>query len=886
MEFISCREEHAEGIIPREVRASQLSPVIAYDEEKEYFFNNDGTIGLGFMCRPLPGADQGLQDRINNMLNQPFPNDSIISFLLFLSPEIQASLHSMERLREGFHHPLLSEIVTNRVSFLNHHTREPMVSRGQKGYFNNGVIHDQKLVITLKIPIKERLPSTKELEELFTAGEKLESSLNNIGFAPRKLDAYQLKRTLTTLLNWGERSSWRLGEEPWDETSPINEQIFDYDTDVEVKKTHLRMGETYVKILSAKRLPKTAFFGDAIGYVGDLSGQGQSIKENYAVCCNVYYPNAQKQKKSLDRKRTLTVNQAFGPLLKIVPVLGEKKESFDVLESSMQAGNRPLRMNYSVMIFAPTLKRVESAATALQDIWAESKFTMMQDKFIQLPMLINSLPFGADHKAVIELNRYKTLTSEHATVLLPLFGEWKGTGTPHVGLVSRNGQFMSLSLHDSQTNKNGVIAAESGSGKSFFANELLTAYMSEGAHVWVIDAGKSYEKLCETLEGSYVQFGESSTICLNPFDIVVDYFDDEDALVAQVMAMASPKGNLEEFQIAETRRLMAGIWRQKGNAMLVDDIAEACLAHHDQRVKDVGSQLYVFTRDGSYGKYFHGKNNMRFTNQFTVLELDELQGRTHLRQIVLLQLIYQIQQSVYHGDRNVKKIVFIDEAWDLLKEGDISKFMEHAYRKFRKYQGSMLIATQSINDLYDNPVGRAIAENSAFMFLLGQTNETIESVKLSGRLTLSEGGFNLLKTVHTVAGVYSEIFIRSKAGIGVGRLIVGPFQKLLYSTDPNDVGQLDKYRAMGMSVTDAIYAVLRDRGELDTRADDEVIEQAQSHERKLRKTRSASSNIDPSPRLVPLTLPEEPEPSTESPASPANPASTPATATAEEEVTP
>ncbi|WP_260466496.1 conjugal transfer protein TraC, partial [Pseudomonas luteola] len=419
MEFISCREEHAEGIIPREVRASQLSPVIAYDEEKEYFFNNDGTIGVGFMCRPLPGVDERQQASINNMLNQPFPNDTIISFMMFLSPEVQGPLNSMKRIRDKFTHPLHSEIINSRVEFFRQHTREPLIARGNKGVFNNGVIHDQKLVITLKIPIRERLPSTKELEELFAAAEKLESSLNTIGFGPRKMNADQLKRILNTLLNWGERSGWRLGEDSWDETSPINEQVFDYETDVEVKKTHLRLGDTYAKVVSAKRLPNYFFFGDAIGYVGDLSGQGQSIKENYAICCNVYYPNAQKQKKSLDRKRTLTVNQAFGPLLKIVPVLGEKKESFDTLEKSMSAGNRGLRMNYCAVIFAPTLKRVESAAAAMQDIWAESKFIMKQDKYIQLPMLINSLPFGADHKAVIELNRYKTLTSEHATVLLP-----------------------------------------------------------------------------------------------------------------------------------------------------------------------------------------------------------------------------------------------------------------------------------------------------------------------------------------------------------------------------------------------------------------------------------------------------------------------------------
>ncbi len=47
----------------------------------------------------------------------------------------------------------------------------------------------------------------------------------------------------------------------------------------------------------------------------------------------------------------------------------------------------------------------------------------------------------------------------------------------------------------------------------------------------------------------------------------------------------------------------------------------------------------------------------------------------------------------------------MDEAWDLLKEGEVSTFMEHAYRKFRKYGGSVVIATQSINDLYEKRCG-------------------------------------------------------------------------------------------------------------------------------------------------------------------------------------
>ncbi len=69
----------------------------------------------------------------------------------------------------------------------------------------------------------------------------------------------------------------------------------------------------------------------------------------------------------------------------------------------------------------------------------------------------------------------------------------------------------------------------------------------------------------------------------------------------------------------------------------------------------------------------------------------------------------------------------------------------------------------------------------------------------------------ILKTVHTIGGAYSEIFIKSKSGIGVGRLIVSDFQKLLYSTHPDDVYAINQHRKRGLSVPEAIQAVLSER---------------------------------------------------------------------------
>lgn len=812
MNLVTIKKKLQKTIIPEEIRAAGVIPVLAYSEDDYAFLMDDKSIGFGFLCQPLNSATEKVQERTVGMLNQEFPAKSTMQFTLFRSPDITQDLYRMIELRDGYQHDLLSSVIRERTEFLKHHTREKIVAHNERGYYDSGLIQDTKLFVTVKVPIKDSKPTSSELSELQDLRSKVESSLQTVGLRPLPMTAVNYIRIMGTMLNWGDDASWKSNTSSWDTDRPICEQVFDYGTDITMTKNSLQLGDQHVKVLSAKKLPDLAYFGDAITYIGDISGGNSNIKENYMIVTNIFFPDPENMKSTLDRKRQFAVNQAYGPMLKFVPVLADKKEGFDVLYDSMKEGQKPISISYSMIIFAPTKERADAAAMSARNIWRETRFDLMEDRFVLLPMLINNLPLCTDRESVKDLFRHKTMTTEQAAVLLPIFGEWKGTGTYHASLLSRNGQLMSLSLHDSNTNKNLVIAAESGSGKSFLTNELIFSYLSEGAQVWVIDAGKSYQKLSDLLKGDFVHFEEGTGVCLNPFELVQNYEDEEDAIVSLVSAMASAKGNLSEWQVSALKQVMTDVWEEKGQKMKVDDIADRCLEEHqDQRLKDVGMQLYPFTSRGSYGKYFAHDNNVSFQNQFTVLELDELQGRKHLRQVVLLQLIYQIQQEVFLGERNRKKVVIVDEAWDLLKEGEVSVFMEHAYRKFRKYGGSVVIATQSINDLYENAVGRAIAENSASMYLLGQTEETVESVKRSGRLTLSEGGFNILKTVHTVQGIYSEIFIKSKTGMGVGRLIVGDFQKLLYSTDPGDVDAIDQYVKRGLSIPDSIRAVMKDR---------------------------------------------------------------------------
>ena len=813
MKTVKLRSAIDNTYIDESLRAYRLNPVVAYDDKNDFYVLNDNYLGLFFICEPVAGTNDQMHERIISLMKQDFPANSALQFMLFKSPDINKQMYDMMGLRDHYNDPFLKANIRERKNFFTHHTHEPLVTNNSKvGMHDLGLVYDLKLFFSFKFPIANATPTDEEIVSMNEWRIKLTSALKQSYLNPRIGKPREYIRAVSSLLNWNQDTTWRHDMTQWDENAPINEQILDYKNAIDISDRGLKVGDYHVACMSAKHFPEVTYFGNQINFIGELSGQSFNLRENYAIVANIIIPDQQKAKAQLDKKRQYAVNQSDGPLQRYIPVLKDKREAFDLMYESIKEGNTILNMSYTILLFTPTRERLNSAIINAQSHWRSLQYEILEDRYMHLPIFVNCLPLCTEVEAKRDLFRYKTVTSEQVAPLIPILGEWKGTGIPHVSLISRNGQLMSLSLHGAGTNNNAVIAAQSGSGKSFLVNDIIMSYLSEGAQVWVIDVGRSYEKLCETLNGDFIHFASDADICLSPFELVTNYEEDEDMLVELVRTMASPKGLLDELQEARLKKIVGDLYHSKGNDMNIDDVAERCLSDEDPRIKDIGALLNAFTSSGNYGKYFAKANNIKFDNQFTVLELDDLQGRQHLRQVVLLQLIFQIQQAVYFGDRSVKKLVIIDEGWDLLGSGETAKFLEHSYRKFRKYGGSVLISTQSINDLYSNPHGQAIAENSASMYLLGQKEESIEAVRSSKRLVLDEAGFNTLRSVHTVPGVYSEIFVRTQgAGIGVGRLVVGEYQKLLYSTDAMDVAAIKRYTDKGVAMEEAILNVIKDR---------------------------------------------------------------------------
>jgi conjugal transfer ATP-binding protein TraC len=442
--------------------------------------------------------------------------------------------------------------------------------------------------------------------------------------------------------------------------------------------------------------------------------------------------------------------------------------------------------------------------------------------------LLASLPMTLSprlHADMRKMKRVTRKTTANAIHLAPLVAEWRGTRTPTLIFGGRRGQLMTLDLYDNDLgNYNFAIIGAPGSGKSVLMNEMAWSYRSVGAKVWMLDLGRSFEKLCRKANGTYIEFRPEVAISLTPFSIVEDIHEDIDMLVPAIAKMASMQHGLEEVQLKAISKMVLELWQRHRQGLTITHLRDAFVGgtieelgiRDDQRIRDLAIMLNPYAKGGQYARFFDGPNTVDFSNDFIVIENEELKRKPDLHAVVNILLLYQITAQMYLT-RNRRKVLFIDELKQQL--GDIgaddpvkAAVVEEAARRARKYGGALGTATQSADDYYGSAQMEAAFNCSDWVFLLRQKKESIEMLDRRGRLAMDEAKKRLLHSLRTEPGVFSELYISSPVGEGIARNILDPATHLLFSNKLEDNKPIDELRAQGLSIDDAIAHVLRQRG--------------------------------------------------------------------------
>lgn len=819
----------------RKVRRAQLAhllPAQAYDDETQLFLLNymlpetKGStehthLAFGFSLPPLTGVNDQVIAKLEGLLALDVPTDTMVQWFMFASPDLNDYVRRTETLRQaegvtvkskpadveeetnaGDGNNVFREVFSRKVS---------QIKRAAESGLNQSLTQravDYQLHMFVKIPVLSGgAPEHEEIREAQELRLQFETALKNTfpGVTQFTHDANSYIRLMQTLLNWQGSAEWRTRNDLYDPSTQIRNQIPDFDNICDIDEKGVVVNGRHVRTLSMKRLPRMASLWEMRRLLGSADG-ARGPNTNVLVSWLCHYPDQNKRRSKLENANRINDHQLKVGFGRIIESIGQKASSFKNLFSSLNEGARLIQVWPCVALFCESEDDAIREASNYVNYAKELTIDLQQDAGLHFPTLLNHLPLCADPRksAMDFFGRYRTITTQHLAQLLPAVSEWKGTGTPVLNYFSRNMQPIAIDFWDSPTNYNVAVIAASGGGKSFLMNDVLMNYGGLGAQQWIIDIGRSYKKYAEAVNGDFIAFTNDGNLCVNPFPLIKDWQEESALIVNLVIAMATQKDRLSDFQTASLREIMTELWNEVSNEMSVDIIADKCRSHEDQRIRDIGVQLFSFTSKGAYGRFFNGEPTLKFGKQVTVLELEELKNQPHLQQVVLLMLMYRVQQEIYLGDRSVRKLIVLDEAWDLLTKGDMAEFMETAYRRIRKYNGAAVTITQSYQDLYRNEAGKAIAANCAFVVFLQQSADVVKALASAENVALDEWALETLKGVHIVMGQYSEAFWKTPFGQGVARLVVPRFEQLLYSTKGEEAEGIERLCREGLSTVDAV----------------------------------------------------------------------------------
>ncbi|KLV03486.1 hypothetical protein ABT56_18795 [Photobacterium aquae] len=800
--------------------SAMLFRPIAYDENHHLFICDDNTAAMSFICTPLCGRNVDVVESLGMMMNDYYPENTMLSFSLVPSTDIKQALTAYDNIRRFQEDSLSKRVHDSVLGFYwdgtNKYIEDDQFTR----------VKDYVVVVTAKIPVSNMELSSDEIETFKKIQRTILSRLNRATLNPVKMTSKMLVNLMNMLLQKKFDAEWRtLPQIEPDDSRELNTQFLQYNVPVIPKDDGLLLGEPddnpiHVKMLTARNLPKKSHVGKSWLWYGDpFEGHGH-ITTPFLITLNIQFPNNQKKKDEADTKYKYYTQLVQKRVHNFAPKVETIKKDLDAYIREL-VKYRAIKISLSAAIFGSTEDEAESAIGHLDSYMKVQGVIMSRETRYSIPSFVNMLPMGADSGAVIFSQRYFTMASRQVLPLLPIFADWKGTGTPALFFVSRTGQLMTFSLFDNPTNYNTVIYAESGAGKSVLGNELIRSYLTMGAKIWAVDAGESYKKQSLAFNGNFVSFDSDTDFSLNPFTMIdpddPNAFDESvETLTKLLTIMAFKNGNITDYQEESLTKILYELWTEKSTSMTIDDVAELCKENDDKQIRELGHQLFRFTSGGPFGKYFNKPHNVSFKGNFNVLELDGLSKNESLQSVVLYLLVVQIQQEMYveyKKNRDIPRIVLIDEAWQLLGSSEtVTKFMELTARRARKYNGALVIITQSINDLQKTESGRAIAENAANSLILKQKISTLQEAEEKNTMSLPESGYQLLRKVVTVTGKYSEVFFNTGAGMGIGRLILDPARLLMYSTHSKDNSAIDKYLRKNYDIPTSLIKVMEERG--------------------------------------------------------------------------
>ena len=157
------------------------------------------------------------------------------------------------------------------------------------------------------------------------------------------------------------------------------------------------------------------------------------------------------------------------------------------------------------------------------------------------------------------------------------------------------------------------------------------------------------------------------------------------------------------------------------------------LLHMGSSGPRLAQRLRKFTT-GTFAGIFSQQSNIDINNSMVVFNIRDLEDELRpVAMYIVLSHIWNITRS-----QQKKRMLIVDEAWQLMKYEDSANFLFSLAKRARKYYLGITTITQDVEDFMSSKMGRAIVANSSMQLLLKQSASAVDVLSDVFKLTEEE----------------------------------------------------------------------------------------------------------------------------------------------------
>lgn len=812
-------------------RFAGVLSVLAYDAYKGVFLLNAGgqtppcALGRVLEINPVLWADETLTSVFERLLHIEYPASTALAFSLYASPCIEKILDTYVAARNrcsgkvsGKEHELLVTMAQERKALFEAMAR----GKNARGFPARHFRVWMSLVSTLGSDALD--PDTRAFTSFVTAADAAQASLLSSGLLSHAWSGADYVACVRELVNPQRTRATLLENAAYDADKPLRDVVVSHETAIDIERDGIVFSDTgengfeaiFAQALGVASYPSATSINAMHALLGGDKRTLSPIEDPYIVTCAVE-PTSRVEDRTTTAVKLARVKQLTQTEIGMfLTDLKERARDLEIASNACRDGAGLARITHEVVVFS----HEESAARAreaVKALLAEAGLEAEVDSGLQMMGLLLSLPMEASTALMQDARAARhtsTKTREAACQMLPLLAEARGGAVrpgesvpiPMTLLVTRAGELVTLDLFANRNgNNNAVVAANSGAGKSVFIEDVVLAMLATGGRVWVFDIGKSYRHCVDLVAGQWIDFESDTNLCINPLDGFTDEEPPIDEIADIIVALANGNAPLEMTALEKLKGILEALLRRakdQERLITMTDLVADLMLSEDPILRDLSIRLRPYAAGGRYARWFEGKNTVNFLSPLVILEMQALASKPVLQNAVLLILILTIVSQIRHLPRSEKKLIVIDEAWRLLT-GNAGAFIEWACRTLRKYGAGLVCISQSLEDFESGSAARAVRANADNVFLLRQKKSSIDL------FTDDPYTREQIASLTTEAGVMSEMYMKlgDRPGVVV-RLFLDPFSMTAYSTRSDVFEAVEKEKAGGKSVVEAIGAVL------------------------------------------------------------------------------